>query len=105
MSYLVFCERCGEDDNLVGIKDETGILVECQTCGLLWKRNLQPKCEKCFSSDVYPAFEAVVLKSRGTQLSVESSKLIYLCEHCDIGRLKEYQQSNSPIMPRELPNS
>jgi hypothetical protein len=105
MSYLVTCERCGEDEDLIGVNDRDNILVECQACGLVWKRNLQPKCEACLSLDVHPVFEAVLLKSRGTQLSIESSKLVYLCEHCDIGRLKEYQKSNSPIMPKELPNA
>lgn len=105
MSHLVICQRCGEDEELNGKKVGDEIFVECQSCGLVWSRNLLPSCRKCSSLDVHPAFEAVVLKSRGTQLSVESSKLIYLCSSCDIARLREYQRSNSPIMPKDLPNA
>jgi len=104
MSHLVVCERCGEDEDLIGKKADDEILIECQACGLIWSRSLLPRCQKCFSLEVHPAFEAIVLKSRGTQLSVESSKLIYLCTSCDAGRLREYQRSNSPIMPKELPS-
>lgn len=50
-----------------------------------------------------PAFEAVVEKSRGTQLSMQSARLIHLCPVCDAARLTDYHQTNSPLMPDALP--
>ncbi len=103
MDVLVACPRCGECDDLVGRSVDDQIEVECQACGLTWLRNLQPQCAKCNSRDVRPAYEAVVAKSRGTQLSMQSAKLIYLCEHCDTVKLSQYLITNSPLMPDRLP--
>ena len=105
MNHLVACQRCSESENLEGLSTDDGISVRCLECGLTWTRDLTPKCITCKSERVRPAFEAIVAKSRGTQLSVESSKLIFLCEVCDESRLKEYQSSNSPIMPKDLPTT
>jgi len=105
MSHLVMCKRCHESDDLEGFSENDQISVRCLKCGLTWVRDLTPKCLKCDSVKVRPAFEAIVSKSRGTQLSVQSSKLIYLCEDCDASRLKDYQIRNSPIMPKDLPTT
>ena len=103
MDVLVACPRCSECDELVGRSVDDQIEVEGQACGLTWFRNLQPQCAKCDSRDVRPAYEAVVVKSRGTQLSMQSAKLIYLCEHCDTVKLSQYLITNSPLMPDSLP--
>jgi len=70
---------------------------------LEWERDLTPRCPTCGRTDVHPAFEAVVEKSRGTQLSMQSARLIHLCPACDGARLADYHQTNSPLMPAELP--
>ncbi len=105
MDHLVVCKQCNESEELEGFTENNQISVRCLKCGLTWVRDLTPKCPKCGSSNVRPAFEAIVSKSRGTQLSVQSSKLIYLCESCDASRLKDYQTRNSPIMPKDLPTT
>ena len=103
MGLLIACPRCDESDHLVGKTIDTEISVTCESCGLTWVRDLQPYCDKCGSKEVRPAYEAVVAKSRGSQLSMQSAKLIYLCEHCDAVKLSQYQKTNSPLMPPQLP--
>ncbi|MBB33167.1 MAG: hypothetical protein CL455_05905 [Acidimicrobiaceae bacterium] len=105
MDHLVVCKQCNESEELEGFTENNQISVRCLNCGLTWVRDLTPKCKICDSSNVRPAFEAIVSKSRGTQLSVQSSKLIYLCVDCDASRLKDYQKRNSPLMPKNLPTT
>lgn len=103
MASLVSCPRCGEEDDLDGESAGGVITVRCNSCGLTWERDTTPRCPSCGSEDVRPAFEAVVEKSRGTQLSMQSARLIHLCPTCDGGRLSDYHRTNSPLMPDELP--
>ena len=103
VEVLVTCPRCGESEDLFGRTLDGEITVSCESCGLTWVRDLQPRCLKCDSKDVRPAYEAIVNKSRGTQLSMQSAKLVYLCQHCDAVVLAEYQITNSPLMPEDLP--
>ena len=103
VELFIACPRCGESERLIGDSIEGEISVNCECCGLTWLRDLQPQCDKCESKDVRPAYEAVVAKSRGTQLSMQSAKLIYLCEHCDSLKLAQYQKTSSPLMPDQLP--
>ena len=103
MSRLVSCARCGEDENLDGRSEDGAIIVVCGTCGLEWQRDLRPSCGTCGSLDVRPAFQAVVEKSRGTQLSMQSARLIHLCPTCDAALLADYHRTNSPLMPDKLP--
>ena len=42
-------------------------------------------------------------KSRGTQRSIQSMRLVHLCPHCEPERLADYLQSKSPLSPDELP--
>ena len=103
MSSLVSCPRCGEDENLTGATVGGAITVTCGSCDLGWERDFTPRCPTCGNDDVRPAFEAIVEKSRGTQLSMQSARLIYLCPVCDAGRLTDYHKTSSPLMPAELP--
>ncbi|MDH4169205.1 MAG: hypothetical protein OEW42_06390 [Acidimicrobiia bacterium] len=102
MSDLV-CAKCGEEDELLGTRDGDTITITCESCGLVWDRDLTPRCPICGSDDVRPAFKAILDKSRGTQLSIQSMRLLYLCPDCDREQLAVYQQSNTPIPPDELP--
>ncbi|MGI9621465.1 MAG: hypothetical protein ACR2PK_01415 [Acidimicrobiales bacterium] len=103
MSTLVACPRCGEEEDLRGTNTDGVISVTCGSCDLTWDRDVQPRCPTCSSTDVRPAFEAVVEKSRGTQLSMQSARLVHLCPTCDAARLADYHRTNSPMMPSELP--
>jgi predicted RNA-binding Zn-ribbon protein involved in translation (DUF1610 family) len=99
------CASCGEDDRLRGERDDERdvITITCDSCGLVWDRNLTPSCPTCGSSDVRPAFQAMLDKSRGTQLSIQSMRLVHLCPVCDADTLADYVKSNTPLPPDELP--
>ena len=103
MSSLVGCPECGEEEALSGTNRDGVIVVSCESCGHDWERDTTPRCPTCGSTDVRPAFEAVVEKSRGTQLSMQSARTIHLCPVCDAARLADYHQTNSPLMPEHLP--
>jgi len=100
---IIACAQCGEEENLDG--ERTGDIIEitCGSCGLVWDRDLTPSCETCGSADVRPAFQAIVDKSRGTQLSIQTMRLVHLCPHCQPELLADYLASNSPLSPPELP--
>lgn len=102
MSDLV-CANCGEEENLNGTRDGETISITCGECGLVWDRDLTPSCKLCGSKDVRPAFQAIVDKSRGTQLSIQSMRLVHLCPHCQPELLADYLASKSPLPPDELP--
>ncbi len=97
------CAQCGEDENLDGERQGDTIIVTCGSCGLVWDRDLTPKCDECGTTDVRAAFQAIVDKSRGTQLSIQSMRLVYLCSNCQPELLADYLQSKSPLPPDELP--
>ncbi|MCP3991217.1 MAG: hypothetical protein GY724_19235 [Actinomycetia bacterium] len=97
------CAQCGEDDDLRGQQDGDAITITCQQCGLVWDRDLSPRCGRCGSTEVRPAFQSILEKSRGTQLSMQSVRLIHLCPDCDADRLGAYLRSNTPLPPDELP--
>ena len=99
----IVCANCGEDEQLIGERTGAAITVTCEICGLVWDRDLTPSCGSCGSTEVRPAFQAIVDKSRGTQLSIQSMRLVHLCPTCDADRLADYLQSNSPLPPDELP--
>lgn len=103
MSTPVSCPNCGEEDELDGRTVDGAIVVTCGVCAVEWERDQTPSCPKCASTDVRPAFEAIVEKSRGTQLSMQSARLIHLCSVCDAARLADYHRTSSPLMPAELP--
>ena len=43
--------------------------------------------------------QAVVEKSRGTQLSIMAMRAVYLCTTCDAALLQRQLQTNSPLPP------
>lgn len=102
MSDLV-CANCGEEEKLLGQQIDEVITITCEECGLVWDRDLTPRCPTCGRDDVRAAFQAIVEKSRGTQLSIQSMKLVYLCPDCDPDLLARWIESNSPLPPDELP--
>lgn len=99
----ISCANCGEDENLDGERDGDTISITCANCGLVWDRDLTPVCDSCGSDEVRKAFQAIVEKSRGTQLSIQSMRLVYLCPHCQPDLLADYLASKSPLPPEELP--
>lgn len=99
----IVCANCGEDENLDGERDGDTISITCASCGLVWDRDLRPVCETCGSDEVRKAFQAIVDKSRGTQLSIQSMRLVYLCPKCEPELLADYLASKSPLPPDELP--
>lgn len=99
----IACANCGEEENLDGDREGETITITCAECGLVWDRDLTPKCTTCGSADVRPAFQAIVDKSRGTQLSIQSMRLRYLCPVCEPELLADYLASKSPLPPEELP--
>ena len=101
----LICARCGEEDRLRGERDDADeqITITCEACGLVWIRDLTPSCPTCGSTDVRPAFQAMLDKSRGTQLSIQSMRLVHLCPDCDADTLADYIKSNTPLPPDELP--
>lgn len=100
---VIACAHCGEQEELTGERNGEVIEITCGSCGLVWDRDLTPRCETCGSSDVRPAFQSIVDKSRGTQLSIQSMRLVHLCPICEPELLADYLQSNSPLPPAELP--
>ncbi len=99
----ISCANCGEEENLDGERSGEIISITCGACGLVWDRDLTPTCTTCGSDEVRPAFRAIVDKSRGTQLSIQSMRLVYLCPSCEPELLANYLASKSPLPPDELP--
>ena len=104
----VACPGCGEEEDLLGRSDgppgAQRITVSCQSCGLSWVRDLTPRCPECGSTEVRSALRSIVDKSRGTQLSIQSLSVEYLCPGCDAEELAVWNRSNTPLPPRELPH-
>lgn len=103
MSFEIICPQCGEDEDLSGTPRDQVIAITCGRCGLSWDRDPSPTCPSCGSTDVRAAMQAVLDKSRGTQLSIQSLRVLYLCPDCDADRLADWNRTNSPIPPDELP--
>jgi len=49
------------------------------------------------------AIKAIVEKSRGSQLSIVATQVVYLCKVCDEQILASYRVGRSPLMPDQLP--
>ncbi len=100
------CAKCGEEEALIGERtgpNNENITVTCEKCGLVWDRDFTPRCATCGTTNVYPAFQAILDKSRGTQLSIQSMRLVHLCPVCEPEKHAVYSQTNSPIPPDTLP--
>ncbi|MEM7094178.1 MAG: hypothetical protein AAF567_14330 [Actinomycetota bacterium] len=110
MSIDVRCPSCGEADELRGeprIEDDGRrvIALVCEVCDAEWIRDpaARPRCERCGGDDMREAVQAVVEKSRGTQLSIQSFRQTWLCPTCDAEVYDKYKISNRPLPPDELP--
>ena len=100
---IVACPHCEEEQNLRGANINGTITVTCGECGLVWERDVNPRCGKCQATDVRAAWQATLDKSRGTQLSIQSLNIVWLCPECDAEKLRRYLDSNVPLPPDALP--
>ncbi len=103
MSDEIQCPACGEDDDLSGSNDEGVITITCGACDNVWERDRERRCPRCGAGDLYPVPVAILEKSRGTQLSIMSTRPEYLCWVCDRDLIDAQRRSGTPIMPDELP--
>ena len=105
MALAISCPACGETDELRGERRDGLIALVCEVCEAEWIRDpgAVPTCERCRSDDVREAVQALVEKSRGTQLSIQSFRQVWLCPTCDADRYDKYKISNRPLPPDELP--
>lgn len=99
------CPACGETEELIGKPRNDLIEVECQLCSQRWERdpNAIPNCDRCGGTDMEGAVKAIVEKSRGSQLSIVATQVVYLCRVCDDKVLASYLVGRSPLMPDQLP--
>ncbi len=100
---LVACPHCEEDENLTGDNVDGTITITCGECGAVWERDRTPRCPTCGRTDVREALQAILDKSRGTQLSIQSMKVVWLCPECDAVKLRSYLDSNVPLPPDVMP--
>ena len=105
MSLLdIACPRCAEAESISGRRDVDRIEMTCEACGYEWIRSLQPRCERCESTDMQAVPLAIVEKGRGTQLSIVGTRTVHLCSTCDAETLARYHRNRpNPLMPDELP--
>ena len=103
MSDDIRCPSCGEDDGLRGTNVEGVITITCGVCDTEWERDRERRCPRCGAGDLYPVPVAILEKSRGTQLSIMSTRPEYLCWVCDRDLIDAQRRSGTPIMPDELP--
>ena len=100
----ISCPRCGEAEDLSGVRRDDVIELTCGKCGLGWPRDLAARCPTCGGDDLQTVPLAIVEKSRGTQLSVVGTRPIDLCSVCDAAKLAKYHRNRpNPLMPTELP--
>ncbi len=101
----LICPACRSDDHLSGQRVGGLIRIVCAACGLSWDRDpsAPPPCPSCRSGHVRAVPQAVVEKSRGTQLSIVAVRTVYLCASCDAQALRRQLQTNSPLPPEENP--
>lgn len=105
MAIDIRCPACGETDELRGERRGDVIALVCEVCRAEWVRDpaARPDCGRCGGDDMREAVQAVVEKSRGTQLSIQSFRQVWLCPSCDAERYDKYKISNRPLPPDELP--
>ena len=104
VSIEVICPSCGEEDLLTGSRSGDVIHLSCGACGQSWERDPSPRCRTCGGDDLQAVVQAVVEKSRGTQLSVVGTQVVHMCRACDAVVLERYNRNRpNPLMPDELP--
>ncbi len=97
------CPACGEDDDLSGENVDGTITITCGACNHEWERDAERRCPRCGAGDLYPVPVAILEKSRGTQLSIMSTRPEWLCWVCQRDLIDAQRQSGTPIMPDDLP--
>ena len=87
MAFEIACPACGETEQLRGERRERLIALVCERCAAEWVREpgAVPMCETG-GDEMRQAVQAVVEKSRGTQLSIQSFRQVWLCPTCDGAR-------------------
>lgn len=105
MTIDISCPACGEVEKLRGERRDSLIALVCETCEAEWVRDpaARPTCSRCGGDDMREAVQALVEKSRGTQLSIQSFRQVWLCPTCDAAVYDKYKISNRPLPPDELP--
>lgn len=105
MAADISCPGCGETDELRGERRDHLIALVCEVCDAEWVRDptARPDCERCGGTDMREAVQAVVEKSRGTQLSIQSFRQLWLCPSCDAQVYDKYKITNRPLPPDVLP--
>ena len=105
MSLDIACPACGETDELQGERRDHLIALVCEKCGAEWTRDprARPTCEQCGGDDMREAVQAVVEKSRGTQLSIQSFRQVWICPTCESDLWDKVKITNRPLPPDELP--
>jgi predicted RNA-binding Zn-ribbon protein involved in translation (DUF1610 family) len=102
----IACPECGETEALRGSRGDRAIVLECESCGHQWERNLDPSCRQCGGDDMQPVPLAILEKGRGTQLSVVGTRTIHLCSNCDAATLRRYHDNRpNPLMPDDIPTA
>jgi Zn ribbon nucleic-acid-binding protein len=104
MAIDITCPNCEESDDLRGERSDRVVHITCGACGQTWDRDLAPRCEQCGGGDLEAVVQAVVERSRGTQLSIVGTRVVHLCTACDAETLARYHRNRpNPLMPSELP--
>jgi ssDNA-binding Zn-finger/Zn-ribbon topoisomerase 1 len=103
MTEPIVCPTCESDEHLAGTPHGKLIRLTCSECNLTWDRDPSPRCAACGTADVRAVPQAVWEKARGSQLSIVSIRVIYLCPDCDAERLRRYIESGTPLPPDENP--
>ena len=101
----IACPACGETDDLSGERDGDLIRIRCASCDAVWHRDPERRCPRCQAGDLYAAPVAVVEKSRGTQLSIVSTRSVHLCWSCDRDLIDAQRRSGTALMPDQLPTT
>ena len=101
------CPACGEEEQLLGERRGELIHIRCEVCAQEWDRDPEaiPRCDRCDGDDMEGAIKAIVEKSRGSQLSIVATQVVYLCRQCDARILDSYRIGRSPLMPDQLPTT
>ncbi len=99
----IVCPSCGEAEDLAGERQDQLIHITCGACDTAWDRDPERRCPRCRAGDLYAAPVAVVEKSRGSQLSIVSTRSEYLCWFCDRDLIDAQRQSGTALMPDQLP--
>lgn len=99
----VRCPSCGEQEELSGRRVDGGILLSCHACGYDGPRVAARRCRTCGGADVVERPQAMVERSRGTQLSVVGYTTTVLCRSCDAEDLAAALAHGGAVLPKELP--